>query len=135
MVRFINERTDQVPENEKFLAAGCAYVDFAIQHTGPFRLIFREDLIDATRPDYRSAMNRMSAVLATGGHGGGNDMALTPKALLAWASVHGMAMFCVDGSLSRDVAEDKLKNLVRQTLQHLGPILRAPADVTSMGQS
>lgn len=127
MAHAIEQKVAKAEPGEKFLAAGLAYIDYAMRNPGPFRVVFREDVIEPTDLDYRQAMDKLGACLAIGGHGGGNDLSLGPKALLAWASVHGIATLHVDGSLSRDVSEDRLESLIEETLRQLSPILKPSA--------
>ena len=124
MAAFIENAIQGVRQDRKFLAVGVAYVDYARQNPGPFRIIFREDILEETHPDYIAAMDELSTMLAIGEHGGGNDLAITPQAMLAWSSVHGLAMLCVDGSLKRDVPLESLDNLIERTLLQLSPVLR-----------
>ena len=124
MADTINTKVNQARKDRKFLVAGLAYVNYARANPGPFRVIFREDVINAENEGYLSAMNRLAEILAIGGHGGGNNLALSPHALLAWSSVHGIATLCVDGSLSRDVPNEKLETLVTKTLKTLAPVLK-----------
>ncbi len=123
MAAAVNEDVSRAAAKKKFLAAGLGYINYARRNPGPFRVIFREDVIDPTDADYLQAMDGLAAILALGGHGGGNDLSLSPKALLAWSSVHGLATLCVDGSLSRDVTEDALEKLLQKTLRQLAPVL------------
>ncbi len=123
MADTVKQKVAKSTPSKRFLVAGLSYVDFARRNPGAFRVIFREDVIDPTNPDYLLAMDELGTVLAIGGHGGDNDLAVAPKALLAWASVHGLATLCVDGSLSRDVSEGALEGLIKKTLSQLAPIL------------
>jgi AcrR family transcriptional regulator len=123
MASQIEQKVSQSTPQDAFLTVGLAYINYARLNPGPFRIIFREDIIDPLNQDYRDAMDRLSACLAIGGHGGGNDWALAPKALLAWSSVHGLATLCVDGSLSRDVVEAELEPLLEDTLRQLSPVM------------
>lgn len=127
MAQSISEKVVKSAPEQKFLVVGLAYIDFATRNPGPFRVIFREDAINPSDVEYREAMDKLADCLALGGHGGGNDGSLSPKAMLAWASVHGIATLCVDGSLSRDVSESQLGDLVEATLQQLSPVLREPS--------
>lgn len=123
MAAFIEGKVLAASENDRFMAVGLAYVEFAKMHPGRFKAVFREDALDATNEAYLKATERLNAFLATGGHGGGNNLAISPKALLAWSCVHGLATLCVDGSLSRDLAEDKFLKTAEQTLRLLFPVL------------
>ncbi|MEM7077582.1 MAG: TetR/AcrR family transcriptional regulator [Pseudomonadota bacterium] len=125
MTTVIDSEVNRASPKGKFLAAGLAYVNFAKSNPGPFRVVFREDLINASDPKYLEAVSGLAAILALGGHGGGNDLKLSPKALLAWSSVHGIATLCVDGSLTRDIPEGKFEDLIKKSLRQLGPILQS----------
>ncbi|MEM9623601.1 MAG: TetR/AcrR family transcriptional regulator [Pseudomonadota bacterium] len=123
MAASVNQQIADVPQGKRFLAVGLAYIDYARKNPGAFRMIFREDALNPDHPDYAQAMQQMAAILAIGGHGSEDTDALSPKALLAWSSVHGIAMLCIDGSLSRDVAQAELEALIEQSLRALAPVL------------
>ena len=83
-------------------ASGMAYVGFALDHPGVFRIMFRADLCDTARfPQAQAAGERAHAELmhlVRLVHGGVDDPAL---AAMHWAQVHGLASLLVDGPLGQ----------------------------------
>ena len=83
-------------------ASGMAYVGFALDHPGVFRIMFRADLCDTARfPQAQAAGERAHAELmhlVRLVHGGVDDPAL---AAMHWAQVHGLAGLLVDGPLGQ----------------------------------
>ena len=83
-------------------ASGMAYVGFALDHPGVFRVMFRADLCDTGRfPPAQAAGARAHAELlrlVRLVHGGVDDPAL---AAMHWAQVHGLAGLLVDGPLGQ----------------------------------
>ena len=88
------------PAAEVLQASGEAYVGFALDHAGVFRLMFRPEVCDPGRfPVVRAAGERAQEelqrlVTILHGAGASPDLALT-----YWAQVHGLACLIVDGPL------------------------------------
>jgi AcrR family transcriptional regulator len=83
-------------------ASGHAYVGFAIDHPGVFRIMFRPEICDPSRhPDARHAGERAYAELARLVqllHGAEHADNL---ASMYWAQVHGLACLIVDGPIGQ----------------------------------
>lgn len=85
-------------------ASAVAYVGFALDQPGVFRIMFRADLCDQARfPHAQAAGERalgelMHLVRLV--HGGADDPAL---AALHWAQVHGLAGLLLDGPLGQQM--------------------------------
>jgi AcrR family transcriptional regulator len=85
-------------------ALGMAYVRFAHEHPGHFRVMFREDvhrdhpaaLSDASRETFEVLASAVDACQADGAAPPTDPGLLT---LAAWALVHGLATLWVDGAL------------------------------------
>lgn len=81
-------------------ASGEAYVGFAVDHPGVFRLMFRPEVCDSGRfPQVQAAGDRAQAQLqrlVAIMHG---DGAPADLALVYWSQVHGLACLIVDGPL------------------------------------
>lgn len=81
-------------------ASAIAYVGFALDQPGVFRIMFRSDLCDQARfPRAQAAGERAHAELmhlVRLVHGGADDPAL---AAMHWAQVHGLAGLLLDGPL------------------------------------
>lgn len=86
------------------VASGVAYVVFALDNPGVFRIMFRADLCDQARfPQAQAAGERAHAELmhlVRLVHGGQDDASL---AALHWAQVHGLACLLLDGPLGQQL--------------------------------
>lgn len=89
------------------VASGVAYVVFALDNPGVFRIMFRADLCDQARfPQAQAAGERahgelMNLVrLVHGSHAAPGDASL---AALHWAQVHGLACLLLDGPLGQQL--------------------------------
>lgn len=101
------------------LASGLAYVGFAMEHPGVFRIMFRPDLCDAQRfPALQQAGQRAyGELLRLVGllHPGRPPETL---ATVYWAQVHGLAGLMVDSELAQRLPSARARQAhVRQTLQ------------------
>jgi AcrR family transcriptional regulator len=89
------------------LAAAEAYLGYAMEQPGVFRLMFRPELCEAARfPQACEAAERAHAELqrlVRTIHGGAYDEAL---ASLHWAHVHGLACLVLDGPLEQRVGAE-----------------------------
>ncbi|MEO8023890.1 MAG: TetR/AcrR family transcriptional regulator [Polaromonas sp.] len=86
---------------EPFAEMGVAYVRFAVDHPGMFRLMFGPSVADRSRsPDLVAAIAKSTRVFNQGMEackGVISDSRLT--ALRSWALVHGLSMLVLDGML------------------------------------
>lgn len=120
--------------DDDFLAAGTAYVRFALDHPGHFAVMFRPDLVDEQDPDLIAARGRARQALVAGATGHAAEtgrelspatgMALPSYALLAWAAAHGLASLALSGSLTAlgmGSTSDELTVAAAASLQQLRP--------------
>lgn len=121
----------QVTGEHPFLAVGVAYVTFAIDKPAFFRAMWREDTIYCQDADYLSAAHELAGYL----QGGFVDTledddpeAFSPKELLAWSSVHGLAGLFVDGPVARSKSREQKIVLAKQMIAALAPALLAGGD-------
>jgi len=75
-------------------AQSSAYVRFALDHPGQFRLMFRNDLVNREDPRYRSvssqALQPFAAAASAFQLGATNRELSEPESLLAvWSAIHG----------------------------------------------
>lgn len=88
--------------NERMHRFGRCYVRFAIDHPGLFSLMFRDEVLDNSLPDLRSARAELLDLLGKASGTSAPD-SVTPEAAkhmaLAWAQVHGFASLFLDGRL------------------------------------
>jgi len=86
------------------LAMGRAYVHFALEHPGLFRLMFSSQLRRDNRPGLRMAAD---AAFQTLRHVTGSDTRSERiAALAAWTQVHGLAVLLLDGQIAARAGED-----------------------------
>lgn len=126
----VNDVAARRTPHETLIGSGLAYVRFALEAPGVFRVMFRPELCDAARfPDTQAAGDRAHGELkrmvrlVTGHDDEG-------RALSCWAMAHGLACLLLDGSLGQAapdsssrlvLAEAALQALVPAMLGALGP--------------
>ncbi|WP_438382085.1 TetR/AcrR family transcriptional regulator [Asaia sp. BMEF1] len=92
-------------------AAGLAYIAFALANPDLFRLMFRNALLDHSRPDLAAASGRAFEALRLLSQG------KTPGAMQSagmaglWARVHGLAILAIDGMLGPLMKEARAPSL------------------------
>jgi AcrR family transcriptional regulator len=93
-----NDSAASAGQRKALMQSGTAYVGYAIEHPGVFRIMFRREVCDASRfPAALAASERahqellrLVALL----HAGAQDEALTST---YWSLVHGLAGLIIDG--------------------------------------
>lgn len=94
---------DSTPDTLR-LGLGRAYVNFALEHPGLFRLMFSPQLRRDNRPGLRMAAD---AAFQTLRHVTGSDTCTDLiAALAAWTKVHGLAVLLLDGQIASRAGED-----------------------------
>lgn len=85
-----------------FAAMGVAYVAFAVQRPGMFRLMFGPAVADRSRsPELQQAVAASTRLFEQGLQGSPHVAPADPVAgLRAWATVHGLATLAIDGMLA-----------------------------------
>ncbi|MFC0507994.1 TetR/AcrR family transcriptional regulator [Micromonospora costi] len=95
---------------DDLLAAGVAYVDFAVRHRAHFEVMFRPDLYRADAAEVRAASARAGDVLRARVAGlptrGGGPGDPGRDALAAWSIVHGFATLWLAGALPDRLGDD-----------------------------
>jgi len=88
------------------IASGQAYVGYALEHPGLFRVMFRPDLCDASRfsqvIEAGEQAHRQLAHMVTTLYGPGDTEAI---AHVYWAQVHGLAVLLLDGPLGMAIPD------------------------------
>lgn len=113
-----NQRSAHTEKLDALVESGQAYVGFAIDRPGLFRIMFRPELCDMTRfPAARQAGENAHGELihmVNLHHGEGADAGLS---YLYWAQVHGLACLIVDGPLGLQLtALAERRRFMRQSL-------------------
>jgi len=100
------------PPGVRLEAVGRGYVSFARAHPGLFRLMYRSERLDMSRPALRDALAASGRVLygAVGAVreenlGGALTLAQAAHVASAWSLVHGFATLLLDGPLNRLMAQ------------------------------
>ena len=101
-------------ERDPLIGVGLAYVEFALQKRGLFRLMFGPLLVERGKyPGLNEAVGEalgflQQAVSGAGGKPQGDD----PATMAAWGLVHGLSTLFIDGLVpenqARDMAEQSL---------------------------
>lgn len=85
------------------LASGRAYIDFALQHPGVFRIMFRPETCDPARfPAVQAAGQAAQAALTALVEQVHGPRCTPALCMVYWAHVHGMASLLLDGSLGQE---------------------------------
>lgn len=84
-----------------FAQMGVAYVQFAVERPGLFRLMFGPAVADRSRsPELLATIAASMALFESGQKRSARAKAFDPVAALqAWATVHGLATLAIDGML------------------------------------
>jgi AcrR family transcriptional regulator len=91
------EETASLQPDVMQTALGHAYVRFALDNPGLFRLMFSPQVRKDNRPGLRMAAD---AAFATLRHITGDAQDQRIEALSAWAKVHGLAVLLLDGQIA-----------------------------------
>lgn len=86
---------------DPFAEMGIAYVAFAVQRPGMFRLMFGPAVADRSRsPELMAAIGRSTRLFESGVRSSRHVAPEDPVGgLRAWATVHGLATLAIDGML------------------------------------
>jgi AcrR family transcriptional regulator len=107
------------PAGEEFVALGQAYVRFALEHPGLFRLMFGHPC-GRSDPETTAAAAEVTAVLNA------RVARLVPKAqerafaIGSWSLVHGLASLMLDGKLTHggpDQVDELVRGVVKTALE------------------
>ena len=131
-----NERADPADPRATVLGSSSAYVGFAIDHPGVFRVMFRPDLCDAARfPAAKEAGERAyGELLRLVGLLHGEAAADATLASVYWSVVHGLACLIVDGPLGWGAGGARERRaLMKTTLERCADLMLLPR--AAVGQS
>ena len=110
------------------IGISLAYVRFALDHPGLFRLMFRNDLVNRADPRYReTSMAALGAFgRAAGAYGTVQKLAPTEAVVATWSAIHGLAHLML---------EEKLEPLLGQGSSHELLETRLPQIVGAIWQA
>ena len=114
---------------ERMSRIGFAYVRFALDHPGTFRVMFGRELADcATAPaELQEASGAAYAVLArTASENADSPRGAELRAFAGWALVHGAALLYLDGALRGGVPAGRDARAAFEKL--LGEVLQVPIE-------
>lgn len=117
-------------EEDAFLAVGLAYIGFALEKPAFFRAMWREETIYTNDEHYIRAAARLAAHLQGGFARSIEDedpSDFSPRELLAWSAVHGLADLFVDGPVGCDLSTNDKVKMAREMLLAAGPALSRSA--------
>lgn len=113
--------------------AGLAYVTFAREHVGHFRVMFQKTLVDVHDDEVspeaertHATLVRLASAAVEDGHGGGLEAEVVAQ--MCWSLVHGLATLMVEGVLARKqpLTPEQEAEWSRQVIAGLAHVLRAP---------
>lgn len=111
-------------------ASGVAYVRFARDHVGHFRVMFQGALVDVHDPsapmpearDTSDTLGRLAAAAHADGYGGGLDV--DELARLCWTTVHGLASLVAERVLAgKGLSSSDEEAIVESTVASLSRLL------------
>ena len=105
-----------VTARQRVAVAGRAYVYVALSDPGVYAVMFRQERIDVTWPDYQqhgfaAFQQLVDLVAAAQEEGWRPDDTATDLAGVVWANVHGLADLALHGSLAATVGPDAAARL------------------------
>lgn len=108
-----------------FVAVTMAYIAFALDKPAFFRAMWREEGIYINDKHYVAASQHLNQYLQSGF---ANTLAdkdpgsLSPKELLAWSSVHGLASLFVENALGQALSRAQKLQQAREMVQAMEPV-------------
>ena len=108
-----------------FAAVGLAYIEFALDKPAFFRAMWREETIYINDQAYVEATRKLSSHLQSGFAetiADDDPCSLSPQELLAWSSVHGLALLFVDGPVEKDKSKAQKLATAKAMIQALAPV-------------
>ncbi len=110
-------------------AGGIAYVRFARDHTGHFRVMFQRDLVrvhgeDDSMPEAEDAFGTLVRLCAEAQAAGyGLSLSADDLAVLSWSTVHGFSTLLVEGVLSEKFTDAESDGLTQRIVGALSRLM------------
>lgn len=119
-----NSQISKPVVSERLLAAGTAYVQFAVAHPGYFSVMFDTGLIEAS-PTYVNARAATQQVLTEcleelAGHGASAKNIVGMQTAL-WSQVHGFSVLWLAGNFGATDNDVALNELLAEMLRSIEP--------------
>jgi AcrR family transcriptional regulator len=104
--------------NKRLIAAGEAYIRFAVANPAHFGIMFQSDLIDCNNVDYLAAAAVTRQVLEDGVRALGVDSerAIASRVIRLWSQVHGFSVLWLAGNFGDPGDVDLLQSLLSDML-------------------
>ena len=108
---------------DRLVAIGVTYVQFAVEHAAHFAVMFRPDLIDSDDPEIEQAgqpnFDRLYAAVTEHQDVNGWEPDRDPLALtvMVWSSLHGLAQLWLGGLVEQRLQRGGIESLARPLLQ------------------
>lgn len=118
---------------DALIAAGHAYVTFAVRHIGHFRVMFQNALVDI-HDESAPVLEATDAYgtllcLATAAHDAGHGRGISTEHVtwMCWSVVHGIANLLVEGILAKkgSLSIEQQEGLATTVVSALGSLMRA----------
>ena len=104
--------------NKRLIAAGEAYIRFAVANPAHFAIMFQSDMIDSSNVDYLAAAAVTKQVLEDGVRALGVDSesAIAARVISLWSQVHGFSTLWLAGNFGDPGDVDLLQSLLSDML-------------------
>jgi AcrR family transcriptional regulator len=104
---------------DALVAAGRAYLVFALEHVGHYRVMFQRPVDSEPLAEAERTLGVLgSLTAAVVGEGGGGGASPEVLARLCWSTVHGLASLAIEGALDVDADDGSA------VVEALGRLLR-----------
>ena len=104
-------------DSDPLPAVGLAYVDFALQKRGLFRLMFGPILVERAKyPELNEAANAVFNLLRRVEVGADEGLEDHPAGMAAWGLVHGLSSLFIDGLVPEANARGLANGILVQSL-------------------
>jgi len=125
LARYLEEGAGAGEPEVRLRRIALAYVTFALDHPGRFRLMFRHDLIDRADPRYQEVSMRALGGLALAAQGTNaphldlSDPEVAGRVFTAWSTIHGMAHLVIEDKGQYLFPEPDARRIVDEILPRI----------------
>jgi len=117
-VALADQQRDQQTASKRLIAAGEAYIRFAVANPAHFAIMFQSDLIDCHNVDYLAAGAITWQVLedSVRALGADSERAIAATVVSLWSKVHGFSTLWLAGNFGDPGDEQLLQSLITEML-------------------